>query len=621
MCGISGFSDRQLFGNKNLIQKFQKILNHRGPDFTNYYEHNPLTIISNRLSILDLTSKGNQPMFSSSGRYAMVYNGEIYNYRDLNNKYLNQYKFKSTTDTETILELIENFGVIKTCNLLDGMFSIALLDKQNDKLILFRDRNGQKPLYYYKLDNSFSFSSEIKLFKYYPNFKQKISEIGEKLYLKFGYIKYPYTIYQNVFKLDPNYFLELDLKTNTFSLNELYKKQKNNFKKNNNLDQLKNKFEYYLNQSVNKHLISDKPLGCFLSGGIDSSLVTYFANKNNKNKLHTFNIQFENNDYDESENAKQIANYIGTDHHTLLLNEDKFFQIVKNITKYLDEPFADTSLIPTIFMCQESKKYVDVVLTGDGSDEFFLGYNRYKYLNKLIKYMLPINLHIRKLLKKLLLNLKPNFIKFIFRIIPIKFTKRDYENFTKFISILDSKSKDEIFFNIIADNEFFLFPKYKSIFKNKNDYIESVVNYDQNIYLIENGMTKIDRSSMYFSLETRSPFLSNTLTEFANNISINTHTNYFKDLKIIPKKLFEKLLGKQKIQKYKTGFSVPPDLFFNKKIKEIIISKCNIYKELNSHKINDNLFKKFIDLYLNNQSFDINLWKIYIYQSWLENEK
>ncbi len=134
-------------------------------------------------------------------------------------------------------------------------------------------------------------------------------------------------------------------------------------------------------------------------------------------------------------------------------------------------------------------------------------------------------------------------------------------------------------------------------------------------------MTKIDRSSMYFSLETRSPFLSNTLTEFANNISINTHTNYFKELKIIPKKLFEKLLGKQKIQKYKTGFSVPPDLFFNKKVKEIIISKCYIYKELNSHKINDNLFKKSIDLYLNNQSFNINLWKIYIYQSWLENEK
>ena len=221
MCGISGFSDKNFFGDKEIILKFQKTLNHRGPDFTNYLEYKPLTLISNRLSILDLSNQGNQPMESSTQRYAIVYNGEIYNHIELRNSYLSNYKFSSKSDTETILELIEKFGIKKTCNLLDGMFAFALLDKVDNKLFLVRDRNGQKPLYYYKNNNSFVFSSEIKVFKHFPNFKNTISKIGEQLYLKFGYIHYPHTIYDEISKLDPKYLLELDLHNNNINFSEI----------------------------------------------------------------------------------------------------------------------------------------------------------------------------------------------------------------------------------------------------------------------------------------------------------------------------------------------------------------------------------------------------------------
>lgn len=621
MCGISGFNSNNHFGNKKIISNFQNLLNHRGPDFTNYYEHKPLTIISNRLSILDLSEQGNQPMVSSTGRFVIVYNGEVYNYRELNSSYLKRHKFISKSDTETILELIENFGIVKSCNLLDGMFAFALLDKKNNKLFLVRDKNGQKPLYYYQSDNSFVFSSEIKLFNSFPNFNNEISQVGEELYLKFGYIKYPYSIYKNVYKLNPNNYLELDLNSNSYKLNKLYNIKNNYISSGNSIEKINQEFEITLQNAVKKHLVSDRPIGCFLSGGIDSSLVTFFAKKNISSKLHSFSVGFNNPDYDETESAKQIANYIGTDHHALILDDKKFFDIVKNISEYLDEPFADSSLIPTIFLSRESKKYVDVVLTGDGSDEFFFGYNRYKFLEKINKNLFKINFIIRKFLKKILMSINPNFIKFVFKILPLNLTKRDYENFSKFINLIDSKDKKDLFYKIIADNDFFILSNKENILDSKFENITEIANYDQRIYLVENGMTKIDRSSMYFSLETRSPFLSNKLTEFGNKIHPKIHTNNFKDLKIIPKILFKKLIGKYLVQKHKTGFSIPPDLFFDKKVKEVIISKCKKYKQKNGHKINDKLFNKFIKLYINNKIFNVNLWKIYIYQSWIENER
>ncbi len=620
MCGISGFCDKQYFGDKEIILKFQNCLNHRGPDFTNYLNYEPLTIISNRLSILDLSDQGNQPMESSTKRYAIVYNGEIYNHKQLQHKYLNDQKFFSKSDTETILELVEKYGVKKTCNLLDGMYAFALLDKSNDKLFLVRDKNGQKPLYYYNNKKSFVFSSEIKIFENYPNFKKKISRKGEQLYFKFGYIHYPYSIYEDVKKLDPKYFLELDIKNNNITLSKLYndddiKSIESNF------DEVDIEFEKKLEKSVNQHLISDRPLGCFLSGGIDSSLVTYFAKKHSNNKLHTFSIGFENIDYDETQSANKISDLIGTHHHTLIMNNKNFFEIVKDISNYLDEPFADSSLIPTILLCRESKKYVDVVLTGDGSDEYFFGYNRYKYFKKINKIIFSLNIYFRKILKILITMINFNSIKFFFKIIPFKYTKRDYENFYKFIEILDTNSKKDLFLSMISDKNFFIY-KNKINFENYNfETVEDISKFDQNIYLAENGMTKIDRASMHFSLETRSPFLSNSLTFLANNLTPEQHTNGFTDLKIIPKNLFKKLMGKYLLQKHKTGFSLPPDLFFNQNVKNIIILKCKKFMLNNSSKVNKKLFNKYVKLYINNKTFNVNLWKIYVYQCWLDHEK
>ncbi len=303
------------------------------------------------------------------------------------------------------------------------------------------------------------------------------------------------------------------------------------------------------------------------------------------------------------------------------MDNNNFYEIVKNISKYLDEPFADSSLIPTILLCRESKKYVDVVLTGDGSDEYFFGYNRYKFFNKINKITFNTNIYIRKLLKFILIKMSFNLIKIFFKLLPFQLTKRDYENFYKFIEVLDANSEKELFLKIISDNNFFKFNNKINFAEYKLDTIRDISKFDQNIYLSENGMTKIDRASMYFSLETRSPFLSKNITLFANNLSPEQHTNNFKDLKVIPKILFQKLIGKYFLQKHKTGFSIPPDLFFNKNIRDIILLKCENFILKNGDMVNKKLFNKYVKLYINNETFNVNLWKIYIYQCWLEREK
>ena len=240
MCGISGFNSFDLSNRNEVIEKFQLNLYHRGPDHTDYLNHNNLSLISNRLSIIDLSSSGNQPMSSQDNRYTIIYNGEIYNYKELNNIYLKNYKFKSKSDTETILALISKIGIYKTCETLDGMFAFAIVDKCKNKLYLARDRNGQKPLYFGLINNSFVFSSEIKLFKYYPNFNFNKSEESKSLFFNYGYIKYPNTIYENIYKVKPGTYLEIDLFNNIYAIisyhdSSSFIKKRGSFKKNNTL--------------------------------------------------------------------------------------------------------------------------------------------------------------------------------------------------------------------------------------------------------------------------------------------------------------------------------------------------------------------------------------------------
>ena len=349
----------------------------------------------------------------------MIYNGEIYNHLDLKNK-LNSLVpniiWKGKSDTETLLNSFEYLGIEKTLNMCSGMFAIAVWDFRKKELILTRDRFGEKPLYFGLVKNNFIFGSELKVFKNIANTSNEISRESLNLFLRFAYVPGPKSIYKNIFKLPPGCLLKIKrldlnyLSNNTeinfekFNIKFLVERKKNF----NSLSLISNSFnndekvieytEKILIDSIKSQLISDVPLGTFLSGGIDSSLVSTLLQKNLSKKIKTFTIGFEEQNYDESKYAKKIANYIGTDHNELILSQREALNIIPSLSKVYDEPFADSSQIPTILLSKFAKKHITVALTGDGGDELFGGYNRYVFLKNFWKRISILPYPLRKYL-------------------------------------------------------------------------------------------------------------------------------------------------------------------------------------------------------------------------------
>ena len=388
MCGLAGFflSNKSIDRNR-LIQNLNEMtsaLIHRGPDAENIWINNQtsLGLGHARLSIRDLSSLGNQPMFSSCDRYVIVYNGEIYSHSELKEELIKEgVKFKSTTDTEIILESISKFGFKETLLKLNGMFAMAVYDKKEDKLFLTRDRIGIKPLYWGKVENNFFFGSELKSVKKFFGFKNILNKVAINYFIKWGFITAPLSIYENVYKIIPGEIIEVDKninikKTIYWKLSDKIKNQdlsENNLNYQYSLLSLEN----LINDSVKKSLVSDVPIGSFLSGGIDSTIVSYFMQKNSKRKIKTFSLGFEETELDESEDAKKIAQFIGSDHNSLYFSSKDIIKHFDKIPEIYDEPFADSSQMPTSLISEYAKKSASVILSGDGGDELFGGYNRY----------------------------------------------------------------------------------------------------------------------------------------------------------------------------------------------------------------------------------------------------
>ena len=641
MCGITGFvnsfDNKSLSQNNTIIQNMTNKLIHRGPDFNQTWTDDKKKVFLGhaRLSVLDLSINANQPMKSSCGRFIICFNGEIYNHLFLRKKY-NLSNFKGNGDTETLLKCFQQLGVVETCKVIDGMFAICLFDNHKQKLYLIKDRAGEKPIYYHinSSKNLFLFGSEIKSIVVHPDFKKTVNELVLEEYFKVNYVPGENSIYKNLFKVKPANILEFSIKDFNINFYEYWKyslEVEPRLIEPKNEDEVLKNVESLLMNSVNNRMLSDVPIGCFLSGGIDSSLVASLMKKNSNKKINTFSIGFLDSSYNEAPFAKKIANYLGTDHHELYLGQKSIVDIVPTLWEVFDEPFADSSQIPTMLLSKFAKKKVTVALTGDGADELFCGYDRYQLSADIFNFMNKTP----KFLKKIVFdyNNTSNLRNFLFNMgfFKLPILNNLFRKFTRLKKITNFQDFEELYINIISNEikpSHILNKKFlnRESFLNKyklQDFIKGGINemltFDFLEYLPNDILTKVDRTSMHYSLETRTPFLEKNLIKYVskvpNNLKIKNNEN-----KYILKKILEKYLPKKLFDRKKMGFAMPVTHMINRDLKEWseeLLSEKNL-KKSGYFKVNN-----ILEIYKNHknqkQTSPNILWSILMFQSWYIN--
>jgi asparagine synthase (glutamine-hydrolysing) len=555
MCGFLGevsfsgeFSDRTKFINSS------KLLNHRGPDHFDYYTNNKnLQLGFNRLSIFDVSKNGNQPMNSKSGRFTIVFNGAIYNYQSIYEEIKEEFMWRGKSDTEVLLNSWEKWGP-ECLNKIDGMFSFAVWDNKFEKIYLCRDRVGEKPLYYFKKNSYIAFSSRPKpLIKLLPNILGKYNFKSIKYYLEAGHFPRSESFFSNINKLEPGCYLEFS-KKNCFKKNYWDLRNINKKINNQSLERNVNELENLLISNLTKFIKSDRPLGFFLSGGIDSSLLVSIASKLNLSKKFTaFNLSFDDSRYDESEDAKSVAKKNNVD---LKIKKLSHLDLIKNldiIYDKFDEPFADPACFPLLEISKFAKSHVDVAITGDGGDELFGGYEYYRISKFFEKFKNPsFILLITKFLKFFNENHRYSLL----------YEAAKIEDSVRLFSFLRSYKKD--FPSVLSDfedtnNEISIYSEFQKSLKNLDIKKINVMNFmELDILHVLNDayLQKSDLSTMANGLECRAPYLNREILEWSSKIPIDQKVKMF-EKKIILRRLASKYLPKKIMKKAKKGFEMP----------------------------------------------------------------
>lgn len=600
---------------RNLIRSMNNKMSHRGPDDENYYFNRNCTVglAFRRLSIIDLKT-GNQPMSNEKGDIQIIFNGEIYNYKMIRKELESMgHVFMTLSDTECIIHGYEEYGE-NIFSRLNGMFAIAIWDerKKPEKLVLARDRSGEKPVHYFLSNNTFIFASEIKSILMHPEVYREICWEGFEEYFAYGYIAAPLTIYHGIKKMEPGHYLtfsnfhlednvywELDV-SNTFE-GDIIEAQ----------EECLNLFE----DAVKIRMNSDVPLGGFLSGGIDSSAICAIMAKNSTN-VKTFSIGFENAQFDERGYAKKVANHLGTSHEEFIVTLDNKKDF-KKIMGTFDEPFSDASAIPTFMLAKLAKKYVTVALSGDGGDELFGGYKTYRYMLNQIKKVNKMPIGYLRSVFRLMSHLIPpdNYIGKRLWII----NHSEPERFVELLTVFNENRKMELFNRDLK--HVLLNCKQHALLRklcyfNKNLDFSKLMQYsDYKHYLADNILVKVDRTTMLASLESRAPFLDHRLVEFGFSLPSEWKINLTETKKIL-KSFMTPFLPKEIIEREKMGFGVPIHEWFREKLIDYY------QEELLSSDV-DNLFnRKTIKRYLKeHKSGKINrgneIWMILIFLLWL----
>lgn len=569
MCGICGFVSKRDI-NRIQLKEMNDTMYHRGPDDSGeeIYElpgGYRAGFAQRRLAILDLSQLGHQPMHSENGRVTVVFNGEIYNFQDIREE-LSGYSFRSNCDTEVIIAAYLKWG-IRCVERFDGMYAIALLDRESKEVYLVRDCIGKKPLYYWLDKDNLVFASELKPIMACPGFEKRIRKDVLPRYLYQQYINAPETIFEDVYKLEPGGILVFSGgKAETYKywdIKKIYQERKANPVK--DYGQAKDGLKELLKKATAYRMISDVPLGAFLSGGYDSSLITAIAQEHSKEPVKTFSIGFHEEKYNEAKYARQVADYLGTDHTELYIDEKQMFDLVESIPRYYDEPFADSSQIPSMLVSALAKERVTVVLSGDGGDEFYCGYNIYENVAQAQMLDIPGGI-VHGICHLPLIRQTGIGDRLPFRVRVIA-QNRNKETKTQF-----GASNYIVRAGRMVKSDGYRLPCHYEIESGygENKWQARRMLLDMDTYLPGDILCKVDRASMKYSLEARCPILDKDVMEYSFRIP---HEYKFckGDKKHILKDIAYDYIPRKLLDRPKVGFGVPLDKWLRGPLKEQLL--------------------------------------------------
>jgi len=631
MCGLAGFVSPKR--REKTVKKMLEVQAYRGPDVNGVFVRQTagsyIHMGHNRLSIQDLSARGHQPFVSECEKYIIVFNGEVYNFKSIRRELeALGYSFVSESDTEVVLYSYKEWGMACLEKFI-GMFAFAILDTARQKFVLVRDRAGVKPLYYYWDGSIFLFASELKSFHEHPGFVKELNKNIMLYFFRFGYIPAPYTVFKNSFKLEPGHCLEFDIRNLSFSTyaywsaKACYEQEKFDKDEAAILEEL----EELLTEAVELRMVADVPVGIFLSGGYDSSLVAALLAKNRKRELHTFTIGFNEKAYNEAEYAKAIAAHLGTHHTEHYISGKDVLDKIETLPYFYDEPFGDSSAAAVMAISEQAKKDVTVILSGDGGDEVFCGYSKYFFIEKFAPLL--SGSFKASILKGLLNYFDGRHAEYINALLPSAIRQTNIQDkYNKFKRAMSADSVEEMF---IAASSYADTGRIKTFLKTADDktvygkfamdrklsLMDNMMLVDYRTFMVDDVLAKVDRATMSVSLEGREPLVDHRILEYMARVPSSMKYKNGQN-KYLERQILYKYVPKSIMERPKAGFRIPLDNWLRAELKPMVEKYLDISRLDKEIFDPENVKKMKQELFNGNVSNVSLIWFILVYEMWKE---
>lgn len=630
MCGISGFIDCNEKSSQEILKSMTDTLYHRGPEDSGYQfleaKKCQVGLGHRRLSIIDLSETGKQPM--QSNHLWITYNGEVYNFKEIKEELVDlKHIFKGHSDTEVILHAFEEWG-ISCVEKFIGMFAFVIYDQKNDQIFCMRDRAGIKPFFYYWHEGLFLFASELKAFHKHPHFRKEININAVAAFMQYGNVPTPHCIFNNCYKLKPGHYLKFNipnLSIDIFKYWDVYDAY-NKPKLKISFQDAKIETEKILQSAFDYRMVSDVPVGVFLSGGYDSACLTAILQKDRSEKLKTFTIAVPDIGLNEAPFAKTVAKHLGTEHYEYECTQKEALELINDLPYYYDEPFADSSAIPTTLVCKMARKQVTVALSADAGDEIFAGYNRYDYMMKYGQKLNSIPSFIRKggyqamnLISANKIPILKDKYNFYNRYEKLKSLLKDPSHKNMMLSLSRQYDENQLK-KILKDNFETLHTAYLSddLKEEHKTSLAYMMAIDYQTYLVDDILQKVDRASMTVSLEGREPFLDHRIIEWAAQLP--DHFKYFNgNKKYILKEIVHQYIPKEMMDRPKMGFAIPIENWLTTDLKDQVLYYLSDENIMQQDIFDLNSIKKIkSDFFSGKKEFGVKIWYLLMFQMWYE---
>ncbi|MFY4729442.1 asparagine synthase (glutamine-hydrolyzing) [Nitrospira sp. BLG_2] len=641
MCGITGMMSYRDSDLSRIVSRMVEMIRYRGPDNSGVWcdPSIGLALGHARLSILDLSPAAHQPMESASGRYVIAFNGEIYNHVELRRQ-LTDLSWRGHSDTETLLAAFESWGVEKTLQATVGMFALALWDRVERRLVLARDRMGEKPLYYGWSNGTFLFASELKALEVYPDWRGEVDRGALALFMRYAYVPLPYSIYVGIRKLLPGTYVTISSESPARYLPEPIsywsaaavagRAPRCHWTDSAAADELNR----LLSGAVKGQMVADVPLGALLSGGIDSSTVVALMQAHSSRPVKTFSIGFREDDYNEAPGAKAVAEHLGTDHTEFYVSPTDALAVIPHLPSMYDEPFGDSSAIPTHLVASLAKKQVTVALSGDGGDELFGGYNRYSWGRSIWRRMARVPVPMRAMAASALTLLSPEqwdrFGKLLRPGLPASLKISTLgEKVHKLAAILDSNSQTELYQRlvslqretaslVIGAQDRPIWADAQARQSGDRDFSEAMMLHDLVGFLTDDILTKVDRAAMAISLETRMPLLDHRVVEFSWSLPLSMKIRAGSQGKWLLRQVLYRYVPKHLVERPKMGFGIPLDSWLRGSLRDWVeasLEESRLKRE--GYFDPAPIRAKWREHLSGRRNWQYWLWNVLMFQAWL----